>query len=231
MVRACVQSALEGCHPAGCAYHVMTLDRAAMTVAASTIQKEFGLTIVEMSLILTVYFWTYALGQNRVLEVLGISQVRIWLRGRSWRRILANPRKIKGTSGLLHPPRHIRAASAKCKRGFCILGGHLPGANRAIIASAASMMLGQYALYEIWTFLYDNCTEFAKSLCSSIGIWARGTYSIATSKMSTRLAFRVCGRISDIQAGRLAHARGRRPRLSRFPALPRYACAERISCD
>ena len=75
---------------------------------------------------------------------------------------LANPRKIKGTSGLLHPPRHIRAASAKCKRGFCILGGHLPGANRAIIASAASMMLGQYALYEIWTFLYDNCTEFAE---------------------------------------------------------------------
>ena len=50
---------------------------------------------------------------------------------------LANPRKIKGTSGLLHPPRHIRAASAKCKRGFCILGGHLPGASRAIIASAA----------------------------------------------------------------------------------------------
>ena len=47
---------------------VMTLDRAAMTVAASTIQKEFGLTIVEMSLILTVYFWTYALGQNRVLD-------------------------------------------------------------------------------------------------------------------------------------------------------------------
>ncbi|HWX33281.1 MAG TPA: MFS transporter [Steroidobacteraceae bacterium] len=42
---------------------VMTLDRAAMTVAAPTIQKEFGLTIVEMSLILTVYFWTYALGQ------------------------------------------------------------------------------------------------------------------------------------------------------------------------
>jgi ACS family glucarate transporter-like MFS transporter len=42
---------------------VMTLDRAAMTVAAPTIQKEFGLSIVEMSLILTVYFWTYALGQ------------------------------------------------------------------------------------------------------------------------------------------------------------------------
>jgi MFS transporter, ACS family, glucarate transporter len=42
---------------------VMTLDRAAMTVAAPTIQKEFGLSIVEMSMILTVYFWTYALGQ------------------------------------------------------------------------------------------------------------------------------------------------------------------------
>jgi ACS family glucarate transporter-like MFS transporter len=42
---------------------VMTLDRAAMTVAAPTIQKEFGLSIVQMSMILTVYFWTYALGQ------------------------------------------------------------------------------------------------------------------------------------------------------------------------
>ena len=42
---------------------VMTLDRAAMTIAAPTIQAEFGLSIVEMSLILTVYFWTYALGQ------------------------------------------------------------------------------------------------------------------------------------------------------------------------
>jgi hypothetical protein len=36
---------------------VMTLDRTAMTVAAPTIQKEFGLSIVEMSMILTVYFW------------------------------------------------------------------------------------------------------------------------------------------------------------------------------
>ena len=42
---------------------VMTLDRAAMTIAAPTIQKELGLSLVEMSVILTVYFWTYALGQ------------------------------------------------------------------------------------------------------------------------------------------------------------------------
>ncbi|SAL23604.1 major facilitator transporter [Caballeronia sordidicola] len=42
---------------------VMTLDRAAMTIAAPTIQKELGLSLVEMSVILTVYFWAYALGQ------------------------------------------------------------------------------------------------------------------------------------------------------------------------
>jgi ACS family glucarate transporter-like MFS transporter len=53
---------------------VMTLDRAAMTVAAPTIQKELGLSIVEMSMILTVYFWTYAIGQvpaGRMAERVG----------------------------------------------------------------------------------------------------------------------------------------------------------------
>jgi ACS family glucarate transporter-like MFS transporter len=34
-----------------------------MTIAAPTIQKELGLSLVEMSVILTIYFWTYALGQ------------------------------------------------------------------------------------------------------------------------------------------------------------------------
>lgn len=42
---------------------VMTLDRTAMAVAAPTIQSELGLSIVEMSMILTIYFWAYALGQ------------------------------------------------------------------------------------------------------------------------------------------------------------------------
>ncbi|WP_185733695.1 MFS transporter [Burkholderia contaminans] len=42
---------------------VMTLDRAAMAVAAPTIQGELGLSIVEMSMILTIYFWAYAIGQ------------------------------------------------------------------------------------------------------------------------------------------------------------------------
>lgn len=42
---------------------VMTLDRAAMAVAAPTIQSELGLSIVEMSMILTIYFWAYAIGQ------------------------------------------------------------------------------------------------------------------------------------------------------------------------
>src|SRR3569832_971488 len=56
----------------------MTLDRAAMTVAAPTIQNEFGLSIVQMSLILTVYFWTYALGQmpaGRLAEQIGSRRV------------------------------------------------------------------------------------------------------------------------------------------------------------
>ena len=42
---------------------VMTLDRAAMSVAAPVVQKELGLSLVDMSLILTIYFWAYALGQ------------------------------------------------------------------------------------------------------------------------------------------------------------------------
>jgi MFS transporter, ACS family, glucarate transporter len=57
---------------------VMTLDRAAMTVAAPTIQKELGLSIVEMSMILTVYFWTYAIGQmpaGRMAERIGSRKV------------------------------------------------------------------------------------------------------------------------------------------------------------
>ena len=57
---------------------VMTLDRAAMTVAAPTIQKELGLSIVEMSMILTVYFWAYAIGQmpaGRMAERIGSRKV------------------------------------------------------------------------------------------------------------------------------------------------------------
>jgi ACS family glucarate transporter-like MFS transporter len=57
---------------------VMTLDRAAMTVAAPTIQKELGLSIVEMSMILTIYFWSYAIGQipaGRMAERVGSRKV------------------------------------------------------------------------------------------------------------------------------------------------------------
>jgi len=42
---------------------VMSLDRTAMTVAAPTIQHEYGFTLVEMSFILTSFSWTYALLQ------------------------------------------------------------------------------------------------------------------------------------------------------------------------
>ncbi len=39
---------------------VMSLDRTAIVVAAPTIQKEYGFSLVEMSLILTSFSWTYA---------------------------------------------------------------------------------------------------------------------------------------------------------------------------
>ncbi|GAB2300958.1 hypothetical protein Dimus_034993 [Dionaea muscipula] len=49
-----------------------------MTVAAPTIQTELGLSIVQMSMILTVYFWTYAIGQmpaGRLAERIGSRKV------------------------------------------------------------------------------------------------------------------------------------------------------------
>lgn len=39
---------------------VMSLDRTALVVAAPTVQKEYGFSLVEMSLILTSFSWTYA---------------------------------------------------------------------------------------------------------------------------------------------------------------------------
>jgi ACS family glucarate transporter-like MFS transporter len=39
---------------------VMALDRTALVVAAPTVQKEYGFSLVEMSLILTSFSWTYA---------------------------------------------------------------------------------------------------------------------------------------------------------------------------
>ncbi len=39
---------------------VMSLDRTAIVVAAPVIQKEYGFSLVEMSLILTSFSWTYA---------------------------------------------------------------------------------------------------------------------------------------------------------------------------
>jgi MFS transporter, ACS family, glucarate transporter len=42
---------------------VMSLDRTAMAVAAPIIQKEFGFTLTQMSLILTSFTWAYALFQ------------------------------------------------------------------------------------------------------------------------------------------------------------------------
>jgi ACS family glucarate transporter-like MFS transporter len=39
---------------------VMSLDRTAIVVAAPTIQHEYGLSLVQMSLILTSFLWTYA---------------------------------------------------------------------------------------------------------------------------------------------------------------------------
>ena len=42
---------------------VMSLDRTAIAVAAPTIQHEFGFSLIEMSVILTSFSWTYALLQ------------------------------------------------------------------------------------------------------------------------------------------------------------------------
>ena len=42
---------------------VMSLDRTAMAVAAPTIQHEYAFSLVEMSVILTSFSWTYALFQ------------------------------------------------------------------------------------------------------------------------------------------------------------------------
>ena len=39
---------------------VMSLDRTAIVVAAPVIQKEYGFSLVDMSLILTSFSWTYA---------------------------------------------------------------------------------------------------------------------------------------------------------------------------
>ena len=39
---------------------VMSLDRTAIVVAAPVIQKEYGFSLVEMSIILTSFSWTYA---------------------------------------------------------------------------------------------------------------------------------------------------------------------------
>lgn len=63
---------------------VMSMDRAVMTVAAPVIQDEFGFTVTEMSLILTSFWWSYALfqvpggllakrfGPRKVLAIAGI---------------------------------------------------------------------------------------------------------------------------------------------------------------
>ena len=42
---------------------VMSLDRTAMAVASPIIQRQFGFTLVDMSLILTAFTWCYALLQ------------------------------------------------------------------------------------------------------------------------------------------------------------------------
>ncbi len=57
----------------------------AMAVAAPTIQKELGLSIVEMPMILTVYFRTYAVGQRPAGRLAGRIGSRTVLSGTSAR--------------------------------------------------------------------------------------------------------------------------------------------------
>jgi ACS family glucarate transporter-like MFS transporter len=60
---------------------VMSLDRTAMVVAAPTIQKEYGFSLVDMSLILTSFSWTYAFLQvpaGWLAEKLGPRRALYW---------------------------------------------------------------------------------------------------------------------------------------------------------
>ncbi len=91
---------------------VMSLDRTAMVVAAPTIQKEYGFSLVDMSLILTSFSWTYAFLQVpadwhvRPRPETLVPQKRALLRQlRSARR----PRPHPGLDLVLHPgPRRRR---------------------------------------------------------------------------------------------------------------------------
>lgn len=121
---------------------VMTLDRAAMTVAAPTIQKEFGLSIVEMSLILTVYFWTYALGQipaGRMAEDKGSRKV-LFSTSVLWSlMMIVTP--LGSTFGWLFGCRAILggAQSADWSSGIVAVKRWFPRSERA---SGSSIVLG-----------------------------------------------------------------------------------------
>ncbi|MGG1948221.1 MFS transporter [Trinickia sp. NRRL B-1857] len=113
---------------------VMTLDRAAMSVAAPVVQKELGLSLVDMSLILTIYFWAYALGQipaGRVAERIGPRRV-LFVTSVAWSVIMAVT-PLRATFGWLLGCRALLggAQSADWSSGIVALKRWFPSRERA----------------------------------------------------------------------------------------------------
>ncbi|WDD95765.1 MFS transporter [Burkholderia sp. FERM BP-3421] len=113
---------------------VMTLDRAAMSIAAPVVQKELGLSLVDMSIILTAYFWTYALGQlpaGRLAELFGPRRV-LFSTGIAWSLVMvATP--LRATWGWLLGCRALLGAaqSADWSSGIVALRRWFPRGERA----------------------------------------------------------------------------------------------------
>jgi ACS family glucarate transporter-like MFS transporter len=146
----------------------MTLDRAAMTIAAPTIQKELGLSLVEMSVILTIYFWTYALGQvpaGRLAERHGSRKVlfatsALWSlmmivtpfgAGFSWlvgcRALLGGAQSADWSSGVLAVKRWF-PKSERAKGNSFLLGGLYFGP--IISAPLTAWMILQFGWHSVF---------------------------------------------------------------------------------
>jgi ACS family glucarate transporter-like MFS transporter len=147
---------------------VMTLDRAAMTIAAPTIQKELGLSLVQMSVILTIYFWTYALGQvpaGRLAERHGSRKVlfgtsALWSLmmivtplgvGFSWlvgcRALLGGAQSADWSSGILAVKRWF-PRSERAKGNSFLLGGLYLGP--IISAPLTAWMILQFGWHSVF---------------------------------------------------------------------------------
>ncbi|RKP44151.1 MFS transporter [Trinickia fusca] len=124
---------------------VMTLDRAAMSVAAPIVQKELGLSLVDMSLILTIYFWAYALGQvpaGRAAERIGPRKV-LFITSVAWSVVMAAT-PLRASFGWLLGCRALLGAaqSADWSSGVVALKRWFPRRERA--TSNGLLLAGLY---------------------------------------------------------------------------------------